>query len=218
MPREYQEPTTNEHGEESHPAFAKMRVNRIQTSPGASLFDSEITHQHYVKVTVEAATRERNLNRDWIHGGKQLIEFDMSEAQWAQVVSSFGSEGTPVTLSWTREDGMVPGIPFAPRLAISEKETASAAATAFAEISEAFEAVEEKPTKANIRRLRAAIDNAPKNVQFAARSLTEHVENVVSKAKADVEAMVHRASENAGVEAPEVRHPFELEAGEGSDE
>lgn len=44
-----------------------------------------------------------------------------------------------------------------------------------------------------MRRLLAAIDNAAPNVDFASKQLVEHTENVVQKARADIEAMVVQA-------------------------
>jgi hypothetical protein len=44
--------------------------------------------------------------------------------------------------------------------------------------------------------LRNATGNLPSNMEFAAQSLTEHTENVVVKAKADIEALMVRATQN----------------------
>lgn len=190
--RKDQEPALNEYGDETHPAFGKARVNRVSSTPGASLFGSEIRHSQYVVLTIERATRKRDLNRDWIHGGGRLpvVEVAMSEAQWAGLVSSFGSGGVPVTITGTEADPIVPAIPFAPRMEHSQRETRQAADKAFAEIADALAAYEAHKTAGNLRTLHYAVANAGANVEFAAKSLTEHAENVVEKARADIEAMV----------------------------
>src|SRR5205085_12031249 len=85
------EPTVGEDGEETHPAWALIGASRVQSGPpGATLFDSELRHQHYVTITLRQASRKRNLNRDWLHAESRLpiIEVAVSEAQWAQFVTS----------------------------------------------------------------------------------------------------------------------------------
>jgi hypothetical protein len=206
--RQVQQPTVLDSGlrgavRETHPAFGKAILNKHRHTPGAVLFDSEIRHPQTVVLTIEGATRERDLNRDWIHAdSRPIVEIEMSMAQWADLISSFGNGGgVPVTIRRTQNEVFVPELPYAPRLAQSQAEVEGAADRMFEEVKAKLAAVEEKPTKANIRALRIALDNATPNVGFAAESLTEHVEKVVTKARADIEAMVTLASEHAGLEA-----------------
>jgi hypothetical protein len=202
MPREVIEPTVNEDGDERHPAFGLISASRVSSSPGASLFDSEIQHQHYVTVRISTCVRKRDLNRDWLFGDRApFVEVAMSEAQWAQFVSSMNAgQGTACTIQ-RREDGDVPGVPYAPRLEKSMDEVHGAADKALEQIRAAFAAYQERKTVGNLRSLESAIRNAPSNMRFAAKSLTEHAENVVQKARADIEAMVVNKAQQLGVEA-----------------
>lgn len=202
MARDFIEPTVADDGTESHPAFAKVMASRVTSSPGAILFDSEVRHQHYVVLRISGATRRRRLNSDSIFEDRQMIEVGMSEAQWAQLVSSLNSGGTPATLLWTQADGDIPGLPYAPRMEKSIAEVREAAARQYEKVQAALAAVEAKPTKANIRDLRLAMENAASDVTFAATSLNEHVENTVTRAKADIEAAVAQAAARRGL-APE---------------
>jgi hypothetical protein len=208
MPRETVRPTEvngpgwagEESVTEEHPAFAKVVVNRVSSMPGASLFDSEIRHGHYITLRINEADRTRALHRDWIHGTKTVVEVAFSMAQWADLISSFGNgDGVSATMTYRQGVGPLPAIPFEPRLAQSMDEVHGAADRTYDKVKAALAAVEEKPTKANIRNLRMAVDSAGSNVAFAAKSLTEHVENVVTKARADVEAMVQSEAERVGL-------------------
>lgn len=190
---------------EAHPAFGMARVNRRTSTPGAVLYDSEIRHGSTVVLTVSRGVRERDLNRDWLYATEDLVEVEMSEAQWGALVSSFGQgSGVPVTIRHTESEHSVAPIPFEPRLALSTEETRSATVKAVASIKAAAEVVAEKPTKANIRSLMSAIENAGPNVEYASRTLSEHVENVVTKAKYDIEAMVSRHAEAIGLSASDM--------------
>jgi hypothetical protein len=204
--REDAHPTLDEHGDEKHPAWGRVTVTRSQGTPVA-LFDSDIKHQHTVNVSLHTAKRKRDLHRDWIHTGKTKFEFQMSESQWAEFVASVGQgSGTSCTIRFdmSQDDPIVPGVMFESRLKQSSNEVRGAANEAIKHVMEAFEKVEEKPNKGNIRDLGYAIKNLPSNLAFAADSLTEHMEGVVSKARADIEAMITHMAAERGLDPGEL--------------
>lgn len=198
-------PTRDEEGTESHPAWGMIGASRVSSTPGAALFDSDLLHGHYVIVRLQRADRTRNLLHDFLFGGRRdrIVEIAMSEAQWASFVSTMNSgEGVPCTIQSVGND-LMPEVPHEPRLAVSMKEVEGAATKAISEIKERFATYEEHHTKANLRSLAAAIANAPANMTFAASSLTEHVENVVQRARADIEAMVSSRAKQLGIDPAE---------------
>lgn len=219
MPRP--EPTEiriDERGSETHESWLLVRAGRVSSSPGARLFDSEISHQHYISVTVERCKRERRNNRDWHFGTERIIEFDMSEAQWGAFVSSFGNGGgVPATLSFfcAPDDvptGMIPQAPVESRLDESHKEVREAGAKAVEEIQQKVTAVVEAYERKAGRRemgplldsLKWGVEHLPGSMEFAASSLTEHVENVVTKARSDIEGMALMVQEAQAL--PEAHH------------
>lgn len=213
-------PTVDERGEEQHPAWVLVGASRVSASPpGAVLFDSDIRHQHYVVVRVMRATRERSLSHDWKHGRETIVELAMSEAQWASFVSSMNAgDGVPATLEHdaTRDDPRVPGMPYAPRLQVSMEEVHSAAAEAQAKVQEAYAAYAAKKNAANLRDLESAINNMTPNIDFAAKSLTRHAENVVQRARSDIEAFVVQKARQLGLDPADLGGMPELSAGEDS--
>lgn len=216
MTHEVTEPTLDEHGSETHPAFATIGANRGSYGPpGATLFDSDIKHGHTVTIRLHTATRRRDISHDYIHSGQRLFEVEMSEAQWASFVSSMNvGDGVPCTLRARETDYDIDGLPYAPRLAVSMQETHDAAQRLMADIREKFELVKEKPTKANLWSLECALNNATPNVDYVAKKLAEHAENVVNKSRADIEAIVASKATQLGIEAFNPFAPQELEAAE----
>jgi hypothetical protein len=217
--RDTQPVQTNERGDEVHPAFGRIHASRVSGTPRV-LFDSDITHQHTVTVTIETATRKRDLHHDWIHGEHRLIEIEMSEAQWASFVSSMNTSGVPCTIRATETEFRVPELAYEPRLALSMAEVRGTANRLFEEAREAMAAYDALDPKAPAKEKRAAMDrvrtalrNAEPNMTFAAKSLNEHVENTVNKARADIEAIVLQESNRLGIEAGAVSLP-ELPVGE----
>ncbi len=216
MSREVVAPSVDEHGEERHPAWVLVGAGRVAATPGAVLFDSDIRHGHYVVVRVMRASRKRDLNHDWKHGRETIVEFAMSEAQWASFVSSMNAgEGVPATLEWdaTLDDPQVPGTPYQPRLQVSMDEVHDAASKAQAKVQDAFEAYRVKKTVANLRALEIAIGHMTPNMEFAASSLTEHAENVVQRARADIEAFVVQKANQLGLDPADIGVLPELGAG-----
>lgn len=199
--------------ESSHPAFAMASVGRgSYGGAGAKLHDSDILHHETITLTIHEAVRYRSIKRDWHHPTKIITEVEMSLAQWASLVSSMNTTGVPVTLRLVRgAEGKleyVPGIVEEPRLGETMREAKAAARTAFEHIIEyadrADRLVEEKAPVSKIREalhdLRIAIKNSTPNVDYASKTLAEHAENVVQKARADIEAMVVQHASRLGID------------------
>lgn len=215
-----QEIVINEYGAEEHPSFIVIRANVVTSSPGARLFDSDIVHPRFVMVQVLRATRKRDLNTDWIHAEKMLVEVHMSLAQWGAFVSSFGDgSGVPVTLRYLMGED-IPSAPFEPRLKHSIDEVKASGDRALEDIKVATDAVTEafergagkKEMRELIRTMNIRISQGPGNMKFAAESLSEHAENVVAKARADIEGMVDRRVAEHGLTRGDIA-PIFLEAG-----
>lgn len=118
MSRPVVEPTITPDGKEdstvleTHPSYCQITASRVSGS--TVLYGSDFDHQHYVTLSIHRSQRRRNLNNDWYHSGKELIEIKMSADQWANFVSSmnYGS-GTPCTLNYFNNE-VIPAIPAPP--------------------------------------------------------------------------------------------------------
>lgn len=215
MQREIVEPTTDATGDEIHPAWAMIGASRVSSSPpGAVLFDSDVTHQHYVVVRLATASRDRHLHHDWKRARQTIIEVAMSEAQWASFVSTMNvGDGVACTVQWREGVGRVPEMPYSPRLQESIREVRAAADMAAAKVARAAEAVQtafdgnagRKAMREALRDLQIALGHMPANTAFAAEALNEHAENVVQKARADIEAMVTAKAQQLGIDTSEVQ-------------
>lgn len=216
-----QAPSTDDHGYDTHPAYGSISASRVSTNPPKTLFDSEIRHTHYVTLRINRASIKRDLNHNWIHPDiTPLIEVAMSEAQWASFISSMNTSGSSCTITSTGTEHNVPGLEFRPVLAQSLAEVRGAAQEAFQEIERASEEYAQvlatgtaKEKREALRDLQRAIAHGPANMKFAAESLNEHAENVVQKARADVEAMVVTEAHRLGISVAELP-VLEIESGE----
>jgi hypothetical protein len=207
MPKQREDYVTDDRGDEHHPAFGLISVHRISATPGAVLFQSDVRHPEYVRVAVHEAVRKRDLKHDWVHPGKLICEVSLSMSQFASFVASGGTSGVPCTVEQagpgSHEPGTRPGLNPASRLSVTHDEVRAAAAAAYAGIKARLGEYEEALRLAGagsaasrrgaLRNLQAAISNAAPNVDYAARRLDEHAEEVVERSRADIEAMVSAA-------------------------
>lgn len=215
---------TNEHGYETHPSWVQISAHRIR-STGHRLVDSSIPHNEFVELRICPATRKRDLHHDWWFGETTpMVSIEMSMAQWGAFVSSFGTTGIPATLAFTAADGDIPQEPHDvdSRLALSAKETRDATAAAIADV-QAAEAAVAAAFDANVGRkqlrellsdLHYKIANMPANAKFAADQLTKHAEDVTTKARFDIEAMVAQHAQTLGISAAPIISSLQLEPGE----
>lgn len=195
-------------GDEIHPAFGVAVVTR-RSGGGRSLFQSDLLHNETISLSVHEATRKRDLSHDWVHPGRELVEIEMSLAQWGSLVSSMGlGSGVPVTIRRTEHDPVVPEIPHQPRTAESLREVREVTDRMYARVkaatAELHEAIHEKKgvraTKEALSTLENAVAGAGSNAQFTVDSLVEAGEQVVAQARADIEAHVLEVVRLTGAE------------------
>lgn len=219
--RPAQEPAIDaEQGDEAHPAFAVAVVTRV-SGGGRSLFQSDLLHNETISLSVRQAARRRDLNHDWVHPGRELIEIEMSLAQWGSLVSAMGfGSGVPVTIRRTEHNAFVPEIPHQPRMAESLGEVREVTDRMYAEVRAATAALHEaihaktgvRATKEALRALENAVAHVGSNAQFAVDSLVEAGEQVVAQARSDIEAHVLEVVRLTGAEPSIEAPPFDAPA------
>lgn len=180
---------------ERHPSYGSVSVARVSGS--AQLFQSPFEHQHYISVQVSRAERQRNLSTDHHFTRAELIEFSMSEAQWARFVSSIGSGGgVPCTLERVgghRQERcpQQPGIErFHDDLRKSAEKAVEFMKLAIAKGNEVLEA--KAPTKTQRAELVEAMDRAHRtltdSLPWIAEMLRERMSEIVVDGKTELEA------------------------------
>jgi hypothetical protein len=213
--------------DETHPSFAVAIVNRTTSSQGQPMFQSDLLHREFISLRIATAVRKRDLNHDWVHPREELIEIQMSLAQWGALVSSMGiGSGVPVTLVYREAAGRIPEPPHEPRMQANLDEVDGAVEKMMAEtvtaLGELTAAIEGKKGARAVREalvtLTARVRHARSNTKFAVKSLNAAAEKVVANARADIEASIIAAAAATGgrvsLEAPELPTVGVLEAPE----
>lgn len=193
-------------GERStHPAFGCISAARV--SGRSTLFGSEFEHQHTIRIRIHHAEEHRSLSRDQHFERRQIVEVELSEAQWATFVSSlnFGS-GVQCTL---RQIGgeMIPDLPRpakrADKFRQEARETLAGSLAALKELREEVERlqVSEKKRKELAWKIEVAERASGSSLEFVLNQFGEHMEATTEKAKTEVDAYILNAAVRAGLSA-----------------
>lgn len=200
-----------------------------------TMFQSALSHQHTVSLSIHPAYVRRHLNNDWVHhDGRPYIEVIFTEDQWARMVSSIGmGGGTPCTINMALTEGFkkMEEPPeaggrggtreeFTGELEELVNQRMQGVRDALAKL-EALEQKKGAPTKGELRELRNLLSSATvglaNSASFILNQFEEAIEKNVSAAKTEFEAHVNATVRNAGMKALELHrdgegHVKELES------
>lgn len=208
--RSTQEPDVqdNDRGEtiSKHPAYSQISVSRV--SGGAALYGSDFLHQGYIRIRVASSVLQRSLSNDLAIAQLQpLIEVDMSESQWASLISSLNiGMGTQCTLR-SLSGETVPGLPVPqPRTEQFARENQKRMAGALASLAELEQLVvssglSQSKQRDILTKARATQANISTNIQFVADQFDEHMEATVEKARVEINAYANGVLNRPGLQA-----------------
>lgn len=196
----------------THPAFGQ--IGAFRGSGGAILHGSDFQHSNYISLRIWTGKLHRDLSRDWFHSERELIEIEMSEAQWATLVSSPGmGNGVPCTLRHVGGE-VIPGLPDPKQRG---QQFSDEADKTMAKVTERLYRLKEsleslglpKGKTAAIREeLRHALMDLEANLPFVAKQFSKHIEGEVAKAQIEVEGHILMKLARAGMAAVAGEQPL----------
>ena len=208
-----------------HPSFGMITASRYSTT-GQTLFGSAIKHHSGVTISISRASVRRNLSNDWYHGEERLIEVNLSENQFAQLITHMNqAPGTPCTiadLNITELNRIAAGEGYKripqqsenPARQKIEDEFKDAMKELGAQVEKLIlqaKALKDKPSVSKSDRqvfistaesVKSKIDSA---VPYIQGQFNEAVEDVLIDAKADIEGFVSQLVRQMGLEAMQKR-------------
>lgn len=203
--------------EESHPSFGLISVSHYTCSPPQNFFGSSIRHNAGVSLTISRAVKHRNLSNTWYHDKDELIEVNLTQAQWAELLSSFNrGPGVPCTLNHVNrnaaKDYVEMGVPPCPET--NERQEIEAEfkremANITKGMADLIKAAEELQTKPSINKadrkqfldiattIQRKIDSC---LPFIQGQFNEAMDGVIVHAKHDIEAFTSQLLRQAGLD------------------
>ena len=197
----------------SHPAFGVITMSMVRGA-NVSLFGSDLGHSSRVCIRISTADLDRHLHRDWIHSRKEFIQIELSQAQFAQFITSNGNgSGTPVTIRYrTNSEGKYEQIPYIKpteskhdvhrreiqQSAQSQIDTIMAGVASLKELAESGK-IGKKALDQAINNIEHSVNNLPANLSFAVESAEEALEKATSDAKIEVESYIQQTATRLGL-------------------
>jgi TusA-related sulfurtransferase len=93
----------------THPSYGQLSFSRSQRSGEARLYGSSIGHTNTIRMRVQHSELQRNLSKEWYFTRGEIIEIEMSQAQFAEAITSLNcGDGVPVTITRLRGETIEP--------------------------------------------------------------------------------------------------------------
>lgn len=193
-----------------HPAYGMIQFSRVHNSSTRRLFGSSI-ERHYttVRMTVSRARWTHDLNEDRYFSGDELIEVELSAAQFAELITTMNmGPGVPCTLRYVGGE-RIPDPPDekteVDRVRSSFKESLHDFVRRMQQERKRIEKHTEKLSAKAREEIRIALEvmiqQLASNVPFIESQFEEAAERVTLAAKKEIEAFTQHAVHVAGVTA-----------------
>lgn len=179
-----------------HESFGFIRASRVHGR--AELFDSAISHQNFVSITIGRAKQERRLHQTWNFTQDELITVDLSEHQFAQFITSMNS-GSGSSCTLRRVGGKPIERPpqdmntrqsFEPEMRDETEKVARLLAEGVAKLKSLAD--QGRATKGQLKEALGAIVDVQNQListlPFIMKQFAEHVEELTNRAKSDLSA------------------------------
>lgn len=211
--------------ERTHPSYGMLAISRTHGGTGQTrLFGSSLAaHYGTIRLTISRAVWRHELHRDWYHDQNQLIEIEMSAAQFADAITSLNQgAGTPCTIRMIAGHPKIDPPPDHATEAEYIRDTFDASLGGFIEKAREYRKAIEKHTEKLSEKARREIkialdvieDQMASNVPFVIKQFNEATTKIATAAKAEVEAFVSGTIRAAGLQSiAEGRLPSLLPSG-----
>lgn len=188
----------------TNPAYGFIRMSRVSGGTGR-LFMSPLRHENRISIIIGEAEHVRSLNTDAHYARREIIEVQMSEAQFAQfITNSMSHAGAPCTI--TRNNGkMIPPLEdvqltsdrYYKEAQKMAEDAIKAVADARQKIGEIAATLPKKKQEEIAGRLNALETTLADRMPWIVQMHHEHMDKVANLAKIEVEAYMARAQSMA---------------------
>jgi hypothetical protein len=218
-----------------HPSYGMVGFSRGTVGgSGCYVFGSPVKTNHIITLTIRQCERNHHLNQDWYFGGKEICEVQMTELQFAQLITSLNvGQGVPCSIGYVNgmdyETGKMVSKPEVPdpseiqmvrqEFAGKAKELGEVLSACVAEVEAVVEAAKlSKKDKEAISKALAKFEmEAKHNLPFIIDQLTRSAGKVVGAAKSELLAWTDFTLKSLGLSHLKAQAPTQIETDEIKD-
>ena len=198
---------------EEHPSYGLVSFSRMTCTGQKRMFGSSIdNHPTFIRLTMRSAAVHDLEKRDYYSGEKILIRADLSQAQFAELLTTMNmGEGVPCTFSFLLGQGKIEEPPVRITQAEkSQKQVEGALGNIYKNFEEMCSKVMgilnkktiSKKTRDDVEHaMRIARSKIKSNPSFLMQEFRRNVGKVVAEAKAEVDSFVTHVVAKTGLEA-----------------
>ena len=181
-----------------HPSFGMLSFNRTHGGHN-NLFGSSIQHNDIIHMVLREGVVTRGLNDDWYVGEDEILEVEMSQSQFAELITSMNvGTGTPCTIKYLRGKGRINEADFInKRQQITNEfkecmnERMSDAKEFYDEVKELFttkKSIGKGDREMILRRLANVTQGMESSSKFIFDQFQNQIDKTITEAKGEIEA------------------------------
>lgn len=209
----------NDYTIDRHPSYGAITLGRVSSGGAHPMYGSSVKHRNTIRLTVHHGECKRMLAGDWYSPRDKIVEVEMTQNQWAELVSSVGmGAGVPCTIRWL--DGPVEEPPYKSKVSQFQSEFQETMNGAIESADEAIKKIEEllakksltKADRAELLDLIHSVQNSVKSsAPFIYRQFVDQMEKTSTEVKGELEGwQLSRLTELAAIGLAGKEHPAEL--------
>ena len=194
-----------------HSSFGNLSISR-SFGGKRHLYGSSIEHSNFITLRISHSELHRHLKQDWYHATAPIVEVTLSQAQFAEAITSLNmGDGVPVTINYTEKDGSAEPTPFESKYDTFKEEFSyhideinKETKNIRNEIAKMFEEKKTigKSDRAEIlSKLDMIIQEIGSNTKFIQKQFHEQMDKSVVEAKAEIEAFTQNKLTSIGLDA-----------------
>lgn len=181
-----------------HPSFGMLSFNRTHGGH-SNLFGSSIQHNDTIHMVLREGVVTRGLNDDWYVGEDEILEVEMSQSQFAELITSMNvGTGTPCTIKYLRGKGRINEADFINKRQQITNEFKESMNERMSDAKEFYDEVKELfTTKKSIgkgdrvmilRRLANVTQGMESSSKFIFDQFQNQIDKTITEAKGEIEA------------------------------
>jgi hypothetical protein len=196
---------------EDHPSYGMIRCSQVTSGKGVDLFGSSIRHTSTVRIRISSATLRRHLSDDDHYRKNEIIEIELSPAQWAEFLTSMNQgDGVPCTLRFVRGFGAIPEPVTVSKREQFENEFKVDAVriakkmddlVAFVDQLQAQPSISKKERTELSNRIQMIRQEIASNIPFLATQFSRQMDKTVTAARAEADFFVTKLIRDTGLAA-----------------
>ena len=207
---------------QTHPSYGMLQFCRTMNASEKALFGSSIVHKDTIRMYLREGSVERHLNSDFFMGEKLIAEIEMSQSQFAELITSMNmGNGVPVTIKWLRDIGKIEQCPFTDKREEFENELNSnlqkaneQSNTLLEEIAAIFSEkknLTQKDKNEILTKLAKLKQDINTNRNFIYKQFNEQMDKTVMEAKGEIEAFMQNKLNSIACESLESHISCDIE-------